>query len=183
MPYPRRRVSVFPIRRSPRTSLSHDLFTTMSFWTDPRSQAKRNSRKRDMDNVKSLIHFLKKGNVRTALIKHQNQGMRGDGAKQKWQRVCYNKSFLQNCLQLHCLNSTLGNSELLTWPSYVHGPPWRAGEKPHRHFMASECRSNGTKMKLQDPCEVIKQEMFPNEWWKIAFISVLCRYLPTYTAL
>lgn len=83
-----------------------------------------------------------------------------------------NKSFLQNRLQLHCLNATLENRELLTWPSYIHDPLWHAGKTPHRHFMTSECRSNGTKVKLQDLCKVIKQEIFQKDSLYICFMWI-----------
>lgn len=159
MLYPRRYVSIFPIKRSPRTGLSHDLFTTMSFWTDPRSQAKETTETGTWLMQRASLEFLKETT---------EQGIHMEGAKQKGMHICflYNKSFPQNCLQLHCLYSTLGNSELLTWPSYVHDPMWHAGVKPHRHFVASEGRSNGTTMKLRDLYKVIKREIFLKEWWK-----------------
>lgn len=103
-------------------------------WPPQSSQC--NIRPKDMANEKSLIHFLKEGNEETVLIKHQSSKYT-EGGKQKWQHSSYNKSFLHNRPQLHCLYSTLGNRELLTWPSYVHDPLWHAGKKPHRHFMTS----------------------------------------------
>lgn len=100
--------------------------------------------------------FLKGGkSVETALVKHQNMQYT-QGAKQTF----IINHIVQNSLQLHCLNSTLGNSELQTWPSYVHNPLWGVGKKPHRQFLISECKAKGTEVKLQDLCEVIKQVIF-----------------------
>lgn len=71
-------MSVFPIKRSPRTNLSHDLFTTsleLTHTARPKATEERGS---------WLMHhsFFKAANVETLLDKHQNKKYI-EGAKQK----------------------------------------------------------------------------------------------------